>query len=64
MEEACKPKPIEHMHGLLLEFFHEHRKEKAPGKAWVQMSGYTFNKMIAKAKRQTYEKYNFEEGKP
>lgn len=63
MEEAYTPKPIEHMHGLLLELFHEHRKEKAPGKSWVQMSGYTFNKMIAEAKRQTYDKYNLDEEK-
>lgn len=54
--EGYEPAPIEYLHSRMHELFHEFRNGKTNGKD-VLIDGIQFNKIIAKAKTDTYEKY-------
>jgi|GEM_PF-3186329 len=54
--EGKEPAPIEYLHGRLLEHFHEYRLSRTK-ETTVAIDGVEFNKLIAKAKTETYEKY-------
>ena len=57
--DNLEPAPIEFMHGILLECFHEYRQLHGNrNRNWVEMSVADFNNIIAKAKMATYEKYH------
>jgi hypothetical protein len=51
-----EPAPIEFLHGRLMELFHEYRNKNSNFMT-VEIDGVDFNKIIAKAKTDTYEKY-------
>ena len=57
--ENYEPAPIEFLHGRLMDLFHEWRREKygkdAPFE--VNIAGNELNNIIAKAKSETYKKY-------
>lgn len=56
--ENHEPAPMEHFHHLLLEYFHEYRRATVgQEKLSVEMSGTEFNNIVAKAKTETYKKY-------
>lgn len=54
--ENHEPSPIEFMHGVLLDEFHRLRKTKTENTP-VEIDGIEFNRIVAKAKTDTYEKY-------
>ena len=54
--ENHEPSPIEFMHGILLDEFHKMRKRKT-GNIAFEIDGIEFNRLVAKAKNATYEKY-------
>jgi len=62
--ENLEPAPIEFMHGRLIDLFHEWRKSKTES-ATVEINGIELNNIIAKAKTETYKKYEgLDIGKP
>jgi len=54
--EGKEPAPIEYLHGRLLEHFHAYRLNITSDTS-VQIDGVSFNRIIANAKMETYEKY-------
>lgn len=56
--ENFEPSPIEFMHGRLQDEFHKWRKTITENTT-VEIDGVEFNRIIAKAKKATYEKYKF-----
>ena len=52
-----EPAPIEFLHSRLMALFHEYRKEHGTTGFRVFMDGSDFTNLIAKAKTETYEKY-------
>ncbi|WP_262246972.1 hypothetical protein [Parapedobacter soli] len=54
--EGKEPAPIEYLHCRLLNHFHEYRLSLT-NDTTVTINGVEFNKLIAKAKTETYEKY-------
>ena len=54
--ENYEPAPMEFFHGRLMEFFHEWRNERTE-ETTVEINGVELNKLIAKAKTMTKEKY-------
>lgn len=63
--ENHEPAPLEFFHGKLMDVFHATRKSFYGDKISISIDGTIFNKMIAEAKRQTYEKYkNLDLDKP
>lgn len=56
-EKMIKSNPIEVFHGMLMESFHEFRKELFGKKVVVEMDGIDFSQIIAKAKLNLYKNY-------
>jgi len=54
--EKYEPSPIEFMHGLLMDKFHEFRKSKTENFS-VEINGNDLTNIIASVKNETYEKY-------
>lgn len=54
--ENHEPSPIEFMHGILLDEFHKWRITKTENTT-VEIDGTEFNRIIAQAKKATYDKY-------
>ena len=54
--KGLEPAPLEYLHGLLMEKFHEFRKGKTKD-VNVTINGNELNNIIAKSKVETYEKY-------
>lgn len=55
--EDHEPAPLEFFHGRLHDLFHEYRMRKSQHSFEVPIDGLTFNDLIAKAKMETYSKY-------
>lgn len=55
--ENVEPAPIEYFHGRLMQLFHEFRLSKTTSVS-VEIGGLEMNNLIAKAKMETYEKYD------
>lgn len=56
--ENNEPAPLEYFHGKLMDAFHALRKKKVGKDASsFTLDGREMNGLIAKAKKQTYEKY-------
>lgn len=56
--ENHEPAPLEYFHGKLMDAFHALRKKKGGKEAnTLTIDGYEMHKLIAKAKKETYEKY-------
>lgn len=54
--EGLESAPIEHLHSILLDEFHKFRLSKT-NEVTVSINGSDLSRMIASAKRNTYEKY-------
>lgn len=52
-----EPAPIEFMHGRMMDLFHEWRRSITKN-ITVPIDGTAFNNIIAKAKTETYKKYD------
>jgi hypothetical protein len=55
--ENHEPAPMEFFHGRLMDLFHEWREYEAPNQIKVLMDGSDFNRIVVKAKNETYAKY-------
>ena len=56
--ENLEPAPLEYMNDRLLEQFHKFRLSRVDSTAsHVLMDGNEFNKIVAKAKADTYQRY-------
>jgi len=55
--ENYEPAPIEFFHGRLIDLFHEWRSSKTESTT-VEIDGIVFNKIVVKAKNETYAKYH------
>ena len=54
--EIYEPAPIEYFHGKLMDYFHEWRISQTKD-LHLPIDGIKFNNIIAKAKTDTYKKY-------
>ena len=54
--ENHEPAPMEFFHGRLMDLFHEFRLSKTTD-IKIEMDGSDFNKIVVKAKCETYAKY-------